>query len=55
MLSNMSVAKHESSDDVASSAKKCQTIPTKPKVGIIKRLERSEKMADVAHLYQMNC
>ena len=52
--SNMSGIKRKSSGDEAGSAKKRQAITMETKVNIIKRVERGEKMADVARSYQMN-
>uniref|UniRef100_A0A3Q3GU97 DDE-1 domain-containing protein n=1 Tax=Kryptolebias marmoratus TaxID=37003 RepID=A0A3Q3GU97_KRYMA len=46
--------KHKSIGDAAGSAKKRQAITMKTKVDIIKRVDRGEKMADVAWSYQMN-
>ncbi|ROT86069.1 putative tigger transposable element-derived protein 1-like isoform X9 [Penaeus vannamei] len=46
--------KCKSSGDAAGSAKKRQAITMETKVDIIKRVERGEKMADVARSYQMN-
>ena len=50
----MSGSKHESSGDVAGTAKKCQVITMETKVKIIERVERGKKMVDVAHSYNMN-
>ncbi|XP_066457664.1 tigger transposable element-derived protein 1-like [Eleutherodactylus coqui] len=49
----MSGAKRKGSDD-ARISKKRQAITMQTKVDIIKRVERGEKMSDVARLYQMN-
>ncbi|XP_044275311.1 tigger transposable element-derived protein 1-like [Varanus komodoensis] len=50
----MSRSKHKGSGDVAGSAKKRQAITMETKVKIIERVERGEKMIDVARSYNMN-
>ena len=50
----MSRSKRKSSGDVARTAKKRQAITMETKVKIIERVERGEKMVDVAHSYNMN-
>ena len=47
----MSRSKRKSSSDVAGTAKKHQAIMMETKVKIIERVERCEKMVDVAHSY----
>ena len=50
----MSGSKHKSSGDVAGTGKKCQAITVETKVIIIERVERGEKMADVARSCNKN-
>ncbi|XP_066879268.1 putative CENPB DNA-binding domain-containing protein 1 [Kogia breviceps] len=50
----MSGSKHKSRGDVAGTAKKCQVITMETKVKVTERVERGEKMVDVAHSYNMN-
>ena len=47
--------KGKSRRDVVGTAKKCQAITMETKVKIIERVERGEKMLDVARSYNMNC
>ncbi|TEA32787.1 hypothetical protein DBR06_SOUSAS4210106, partial [Sousa chinensis] len=47
-------SKHKSSGDVAGTAKKRQVITTETKVKITERVQRGEKMVDVACSYNMN-
>ncbi|XP_068398055.1 tigger transposable element-derived protein 1-like [Eschrichtius robustus] len=51
----MSGSKHKSSGDVAGAAKNRQVITMETKVKIIDRVERGDKMVDVAHSYNLNC
>ncbi|XP_066875983.1 tigger transposable element-derived protein 1-like isoform X3 [Kogia breviceps] len=50
----MSGSKRKSSGDVAGTAKKRHAITMETKVKIIERVERGEKMVDVAHSYNLN-
>ena len=50
----MSGSKCKSSGDVAGTVKKCQEIMMQTNVKIIERVERGEKMLDIAHSYNMN-
>ena len=51
---SMSGSKCKRSGDVAGTAKKRQAITMETKVKVIERMERGEKMVDVAHSYNMN-
>ena len=50
----MSGSKHKSRGDVAGTAKKRQVMIMETKVKVTERVERGEKMVDVAHSYNMN-
>ena len=47
-------SKHKNSGDVAGTAKKRQVITMETKVKIIERVQRGEKMVDIACSYNMN-
>ena len=50
----MSGSKQKNSSDVAGTAKKHQEITMETKMKIIEKVEQGEKMADIAHSYNMN-